>query len=201
MSAIPVAKIRIQDGTPGELGVEVARWKDEQVAETDAVRLHLKLCGRYLAAYLLPDEARRLIEALNRALALADGAHAPVPKTIDLQALRALALNATRGPWRWMEEEFRQRYMVQTSSGKWRAKPGRRARDSWVFFLAGPLKGGISPEHADEYDYHQVMSLRWSDVRVKELVHVAPLDRDAAFIAACDPQTILRLIALAEAAE
>ena len=116
-----------------------------------------------------------------------------------LAALKVLAQKATPGPWRWMEGEFRHRYMVQVSNGKWRAKPGRRARDSWVFFLAGPLRGMIAPEHADEWDYHQVMSLRWSDVRIKTLINVAPKDADAAFIAACDPQTILSLIEMVEA--
>ena len=103
------------------------------------------------------------------------------------------ARGATPGPWRWMEDLFREKYMrpVKDKPGHYRARPDRKASDSWVYFLAGPVNGPRSGRSDDdfrkgligEWDFHRVMCLQWSDVRGNELWNRSPNPEDADFIA------------------
>lgn len=99
---------------------------------------------------------------------------------------------ATPGPWAWREDQFREKYMQRLSNGNWRARPGKRASDSWVMLLTGPLHWTIptsfTPEEieqaTDEWDYPHILALRWNQVRGNTLFNAAPFAHDAAFIAA-----------------
>ena len=112
-----------------------------------------------------------------------------------LAQIKALCEKATPGPWRWMEDVFRQRYAVKTRTGKYRAKPGRSIRDTWIGLLLGApdgfvqeqiKKNGIEATVAsgmvDEYDFKGIFRLRWSDIR-GECFSGMPRHEDCAFIA------------------
>jgi hypothetical protein len=93
----------------------------------------------------------------------------PTPK--ELAYWRSLSNQATRGPWEWAED-------------KWNARMKKRSRSRYVHLLQGPLHGGIVFERGtDEYDHHQVMHLRWSEVKGGWLFGVSPLPQDREFIA------------------
>ena len=91
----------------------------------------------------------------------------------------------TPGPWTWREEEFRPKYMQRMRNGRWRAKPGRRAKESWVLLLTGPTTSPtIPPQHRDEYDYPHILALRWAYIRGTHLYNLGPSPANARLIAA-----------------
>ena len=105
----------------------------------------------------------------------------------------------TPGPWTWRENEFRPKYMQQLRNGSWRAKPGRKSRDSWVALLTGPLRDPpIAEIHRDEWDYPHIIALRWGQIRGGSLVNVMPNPADASLIAAA-PEMLAALEAISDA--
>ena len=104
-----------------------------------------------------------------------------------LSELRKIAEAATPGPWEWREREHNERIRK-------RERAGRRSRRQFVYCLQGPPLSGVASEHRDEFDYHNVMSLRWDQVKATTLTGVAPTPADADFIAAFDPTTVLALL-------
>jgi len=104
-----------------------------------------------------------------------------------LQELRRIAEAATPGPWEWREREHNERIRK-------RERAGRRSRRQFVYCLQGPPLSGVAPEHRCEFDYHNVMSLRWDQVKGTALTGVAPSPADADFIATFDPPTVLALL-------
>jgi hypothetical protein len=112
---------------------------------------------------------------------------------LDLEAIKERLRKATPGPWAWRENDFRPKYMKQKKNGWWMARPGRRADQSWVMLLTGPIHASFrdkefTPEDfqrgfPDEWDFPHILALRWAQVRVKSLFNVAPKDADMELIA------------------
>ena len=106
-----------------------------------------------------------------------------------LDEIEEAASKATPGPWKWQGEDYR---------GGW----------GWQLLVAGDGSGILCGEDAGK-PYAQLRAYvpidpeycRTGMNATKEsapAVHV--LQRDAAFIAACDPQTVLALVRIARAA-
>lgn len=116
-----------------------------------------------------------------------------------------LDAEATKGPWWDARNWFQSRHAKLSRNGNWRAKIGRRVRDTWMLLICAPLNGdkwgstelgGIPPatkawdEYADahgpgnlvdEFDFHHVASMRWSNY--KGTHWTTPLvDKDAELI-------------------
>lgn len=115
--------------------------------------------------------------------------------SIDLEQIEKRCAAATAGPWKWRENDFRPRYMQQMRNGNWRARPGRKANDSWVFLLVAPsnheasddkdeLARQIERGRIDEYDFRHIFALRWNQVRGNNLWNATPSEADCAFIEA-----------------
>lgn len=112
--------------------------------------------------------------------------------TLDwLDGIEMRAEAATPGPWWWGEEFFRTRHMKRTHAGLWRAKPGRRARDTHALLLVGCGPGGpYMPESPswdndpiDEWDFPGIIRLQWEDLRSASWTG-GPKNADCHFIAA-----------------
>jgi hypothetical protein len=94
-----------------------------------------------------------------------------LPNPTELAYWRSISDNATCGPWQWTEE-------------KWNARERKNSRYRYVWFLQGPLHPGLVYERGtDEYDYFEVMHLRWSEVKGSTLFNVSPGPEDKEFIA------------------
>jgi hypothetical protein len=120
---------------------------------------------------------------------------------LDLEPIKKRLAAATPGPWAWREDMFRLKYMQQLKNGQWRAKPGKSANSSWVMLLTGPMRAprinfteeNILCGYPDEWDFPHIIALRWSDIKGKSLVNVAPSRADAELIANA-PNDIAALI-------
>ena len=70
-------------------------------------------------------------------------------------------------------------------------RPGRRAMDSWLVLLTGPMREpqreftreDILKGYPDEWDFPHIFALRWSQIKGKELWNATPNDADAELIA------------------
>lgn len=111
---------------------------------------------------------------------------------LDLEPIKQRLAKATPGPWSWKEDLFRPKYMKQMKNGDWKAKPGKKASDSWVMLLTGPLKFNSVQEYSqediikgvpDEYDFQRVIALRWNRIKGTELWNSTPTQADADLIA------------------
>ena len=134
---------------------------------------------------------------------------------IDLEAIKKRLRNATPGPWTWREDTFRPKYMKQKKNGHWMAKPGRRASQSWVMLLTGPMRAprkeftqeDIIRGYPDEWDFPHIFALRWEALKAKSLFNATPSDADAELIANAPSdikaliEEVERLRALVTAAE
>jgi hypothetical protein len=93
------------------------------------------------------------------------------PSSQELAHWRSLAEKATPGPWTWAED-------------KWNAAMKKNSRSRYVYFLQGRKLGGVRPgQEFSEFDYHDVMHLRWFEVKGTSLFNVVPSSSDQEFIA------------------
>lgn len=111
---------------------------------------------------------------------------------LDLTPIKERLAKATPGPWTWREDDFRPKYMKQKRDGNWMARPGRKAKDSWVMLLTGPphasVREGFAQEdiqrgYPDEWDFPHIFALRWNQIKGKSLVNAVPGSDDAKLIA------------------
>lgn len=127
--------------------------------------------------------------------------------SLDLEPIKKRLRAATPGPWRWREGLIREKYMARLRNGTWRAKPGRKAQDVYVYFLAGaPIDRGwgaaVSEDELflsgriDEWDFRRVMTLRWGQVKGTSFSG-GPSRKDMDLIAAA-PEDIRALLAEVE---
>jgi len=125
--------------------------------------------------------------------------------------MQQLANNATKGPWWDARNWFQSKHAKRMSNGNWRAKAGRKIRDTWALLICAPGEtsnyganavGGLPPKTSsyddhqsnnigksrdewdvDEFDFQRVVGMRWS--QIKGTMWSDPMhDDDAAFIAA-----------------
>jgi hypothetical protein len=104
------------------------------------------------------------------------------PADAELDGLDQLARKATPGPWVWDEERWNDAVAPLGRSGRRRARPGRSVRETFVYYLRGPARGGVHPP-CDPWDYHVVCALQWSQVRGDTLCNCHPEGADAELIA------------------
>jgi len=111
---------------------------------------------------------------------------------LDIEPIKKRLAKATPGPWEWREDVFRPKYMKRKRDGKWMARRGKRAVQSWVALLTGPPRNSHTPPptleniergYPDEWDYPHIIALRWSDFRAKSLINALPSPDDMALIA------------------
>jgi hypothetical protein len=109
---------------------------------------------------------------------------------IDIEPIKKRLAAATPGPWRWMEDIFRHKYMERMKNGSWRAKPHKKAENSWLMLLTGPVhpsvqnfnQDGINNGFPDEYDFPHIIAIRWGDLKKKSIFNATPRRHDAEFI-------------------